>query len=141
VVIRNAKIHMVGDQPMICDLEAMPSPSDAVLVCTNLRLVDGRKPLSTDHIDSWFMIPLQFIRFVEIPRASLPGPVDPAATAGSAADGRGPVASLLPGPATPVGPAAPEQPLEVSGSAPGEEATGPGGTESDEDLWRRIREI
>jgi hypothetical protein len=66
-VIRDAVIHMNNEQPLVCDLREMPVPADASLVCTNLRLVDGRKPTFIDRTDSWFAIPLHIIRFIEIP--------------------------------------------------------------------------
>lgn len=72
-MIRDIIIHLVGDQPMLCDVEAMPTPGDVSLVCTNLRQVDGRKPISTDFLDSWFVIPMAFVRFIEIPQRSLAG--------------------------------------------------------------------
>lgn len=72
-MIRDIIVHLVGDQPMLCDVEAMPTPGDVSLVCTNLRQVDGRKPISTDFLDSWFVIPMAFVRFIEIPQRSLAG--------------------------------------------------------------------
>jgi hypothetical protein len=83
-VIRDAVIHMNNEQPLVCDLREMPDTSDAGLVCTNLRLVDGRKPTFIDAVDSWFIIPYHIIRFVEMPLASVeagerlalpPGPI------------------------------------------------------------------
>jgi hypothetical protein len=58
---------MNNEQPLICDLREMPAPNDAMLVCTNLRLLDGKKPMFIDRIDSWFAMPLHIIRFVEVP--------------------------------------------------------------------------
>ena len=58
---------MVGDQPFIADLESLPTPSDAALVCTNIRLAGGKKPTFIDHSESTFLIPLLHVRFVEIP--------------------------------------------------------------------------
>jgi hypothetical protein len=66
-VIRDAVIHMNNEQPLVCDLRAMPEAEDVSLVCTNLRLVDGKKPTFIDRIDSWFAIPMHIIRFIEIP--------------------------------------------------------------------------
>jgi len=70
-VIRDAVIHMNNEQPMVCDLREMPDARDLGLVCTNLRLVDGRKPTFIDATDSWFMIPYHIIRFVELPLNSV----------------------------------------------------------------------
>ena len=75
---------MNNEQPLVCDLREMPDSSDAGLLCTNLRLVDGRKPTFIDAIDSWFLIPYHIIRFIELPLASVeagerlalpPGPI------------------------------------------------------------------
>jgi hypothetical protein len=83
-VIRDAVIHMNNEQPLVCDLRDMPDAADAGLLCTNLRLVDGRKPTFIDATDSWFVIPFHIIWFVELPLASVeagerlalpPGPI------------------------------------------------------------------
>jgi hypothetical protein len=70
-VIRDAVIHMNNEQPLVCDLREMPDTSDVGLLCTNLRLVDGRKPTFIDATDSWFIIPFHIIRFVELPLSSV----------------------------------------------------------------------
>lgn len=70
-MIRDAVIHMQNEQPLVCDLREMPDARDLGLVCTNLRLVDGRKPTFIDATDSWFMIPYHIIRFVELPLNSV----------------------------------------------------------------------
>jgi hypothetical protein len=83
-VIRDAVIHMNNEQPLVCDLREMPDAGDLGLLCTNLRLVDGRKPTFIDATDSWFIIPYHIIRFVEMPLSSVeagerlalpPGPI------------------------------------------------------------------
>jgi len=75
---------MNNEQPLVCDLREMPDARDLGLLCTNLRLVDGRKPTFIDATDSWFMIPYHIIRFVELPLSSVeagerlalpPGPI------------------------------------------------------------------
>ena len=70
-MIRDVVLHMQGDQPMVADIESLPTADDNTLVCTNLRTIEKRKPLSVDHTDSVFIIPLMFIRFIEIPRAAI----------------------------------------------------------------------
>lgn len=70
-MIRDAVIHMNNEQPLVCDLREMPTAEDAGLLCTNLRLVDGRKPTFIDATDSWFLIPFHIIRFVELPLSSV----------------------------------------------------------------------
>lgn len=71
MVIRDVVIHMSNEQPMLADIEAMPTAADACLMCTNLRYLNGKKPVWTDAIDSWFMLPIVHLRFVEVPRTSL----------------------------------------------------------------------
>ncbi|MBX3029315.1 MAG: hypothetical protein KF809_04090 [Chloroflexi bacterium] len=86
-MIRDVVLHLSGEQPLLCDLREMPDPSDGGIMCTNLRTIDGKKPIYIDHTDSWFLFPFHLIRFVELPLASVeaasilalpPGPiVDP----------------------------------------------------------------
>jgi len=70
-MIRNVIVHLHGEQPMKTDIESLPSAEDAGLLCTNLRTLEGRKPMSTEFLDSVFLLPYQTIRFIEIPRASI----------------------------------------------------------------------
>ena len=72
-MIRNVVIHMQGEQPLMADMEALPTPTDACLVCTNLRTTGGKRPTFVDHVESTFLIPLLHIRFVEIPPGAAPG--------------------------------------------------------------------
>ncbi len=65
-MIRKAILHLQGDQPMLADLHALPQPGDSSLVCTNLRSLDGRKPVFIEQSASTFVFPFQHIRFVEI---------------------------------------------------------------------------
>ena len=48
----------------------MPGPGDLALICTNLRTMNGTRPVFTDDSSSFFVFALSFIRFVEIPPAS-----------------------------------------------------------------------
>ena len=62
---------MNNEQPLMADLRALPTAADACLMCTNLRSMGGKKPSFTDALDSWFLIPLGVVRFVEVPQASI----------------------------------------------------------------------
>ena len=92
-VIRNVCIHVNNEQPLLCDLYEMPSADDAGLVCTNVRSLDGKRPVFIDQIGSTFFFPYHVVRFLEIPEASMAayrasGARVPAAGAGPA-DGQG----------------------------------------------------
>jgi hypothetical protein len=124
-MIRDVVLHMANDLPMRADIESLPTAGDTTLVCTNLLTIERRKPLAVDHTDSVFIIPLQFIRFIEIPRAAI------------AASGLG--VSSTPGV---------PRPAELSAGREGLAETAEGGPreepledlEPDEELLRRIRE-
>jgi len=113
-VIRDAILHLNNEQPLLADLFELPGNNDVGLRCTNLRMMNGKRPVFVDEIASIFFFPYLHIRFVEIP---------PAAAA----------ATGLPMP-VPVGVAA--------GAATGadEDAEPEGELEIDEDFLRRIRE-
>ena len=133
-MIRDVVLHMQGDQPMVADIESLPTADDSTLVCTNLRTIERRKPLTVDHTDSVFIIPLIFIRFIEIPRAAImaagvgglgtrrPALPAPAATSGVPATAFEPAAQHV----EPVEPEVEEDPYAE--------------LEPDEELLRRIRE-
>ena len=135
-MIRDVVLHMQGDQPMVADIESLPTADDSTLVCTNLRTIERRKPLSVDHTDSVFIIPLMFIRFIEIPRAAIM-----AAGIGGLGTRRAP-ALPAPAAATQAAPsmgyddhAPPAEPVEAE-----VEEDPYAELEPDEELLRRIRE-
>ena len=72
-VIRNAVIHIANEQPLLADLYEMPTSADVSLVCTNIRMLDGKKPVFVDYPGSVFVFPYQALRFVEIMAASVAG--------------------------------------------------------------------
>lgn len=76
---RGAVVHMIGEQPLLADLESSPQPGDTVLVCTNLRATGGQRPSFIDAIESTFVIPYAQIRFVEIAAVALGRPAGDAA--------------------------------------------------------------
>jgi hypothetical protein len=68
-VIRNVVIHITNEQPLLADLFELPTPTDVSLVCTNVRMLDGKKPIFIDHSKSTFVFPYLNVRFIEM----LPG--------------------------------------------------------------------
>jgi hypothetical protein len=72
-VIRNACIHVNGEQPLLADLFELPATSDVTLRCTNLRAMNGKRPVFADEIASVFFFPMIHIRFIEIPPSSMAG--------------------------------------------------------------------
>lgn len=107
----------MNEQPIQADLYDMPVPGDVSLVCTNLRTMNGSRPVFADHIDSVFIFPYTHIRFVEI------------------APGAKGVPALPPGQDAASGQPKPSQ------EAPPPEPPEEGDLEIDEDLMRRIRDV
>jgi len=66
-VIR-AILHLMNDQPLAVELLEMPTPGDISVICTNLRTIDGKKPVFIDHATSTFAFPMAAVRFVEVLR-------------------------------------------------------------------------
>ena len=64
-VIR-AILHLLNDQPLVVELLAEPTPGDIALICTNIRMNDGKKPTFIDYTESTFVFPMAAVRFVEI---------------------------------------------------------------------------
>lgn len=81
-MIKGAVIHFASEQPLVCDLRALPTAADNCITITNLRYVDGRKPSFIDHAGSWFLYPLSGLRFIEIPAAAMAGSDLPALPSG-----------------------------------------------------------
>jgi hypothetical protein len=112
-VIRNAILHLNNEQPLLADLFEPPSPGDVGLRCTNLRLMNGRRPVFVDDSASIFFFPYLHIRFVEIPPGAIGG-------------GDGSKALV--------------EPVTAAGEAP-EPAEAEPDLDIDEDFLRRIREV
>jgi hypothetical protein len=100
----------------MADLFELPTAMDVGLRCTNLRTMNGSRPIFADDSASVFFFPMVLMRFVEIPPASLSGLDLPMPVA---------VAAALPSAPT----------------AEPEEAEPEGELEIDEDFLRRIREV
>jgi hypothetical protein len=110
LVIRDAVLHINNEQPLRADLFEAPSPGDVGLRCTNLRTMNGKRPVFVDDMASIFFFPYLHLRFVEIPPGAVSGS-DPL------------MAIELAGAAVSAAPPEPEPDLEI-----------------DEDFLRRIRE-
>jgi hypothetical protein len=74
-VIRNAVLHLENEQPLLSDLYRLPEPTDVGLLCTNIRTLNGKRPVFVDDMAAAFFFPYRIIRFIEIPTASLAEPV------------------------------------------------------------------
>ncbi len=72
-MIRNVVIHASNEQPLMADLFDLPSAEDAGLLCTNLRMMDGKRPVFIDQIESTFFFPYHVIRFLEMPKDAVLG--------------------------------------------------------------------
>ena len=73
IVIRNACIHLNGEQPLLADLFELPVTTDVMLRCTNLRNMNGKRPIFADDSGAVFYFPMIHVRFLEIPPASVAG--------------------------------------------------------------------
>ena len=112
-MIRNAVLHIHNEQPLVADLFELPEANDVGLRCTNLRTLNGKRPVFADDSDSVFFFPYLHIRFVEIPPASMAGTA---------------LADSLP---VPVAAGAPVEPPPADDDD----------LEIDEDFLRRIKEV
>jgi hypothetical protein len=61
-----AIIHFTSDQPLAVELDDLPAPGDGVLICRNVRTVDGKRPVFVDYPESTFVFPYSSVFFVEI---------------------------------------------------------------------------
>jgi len=112
-VIRNVVIHITNEQPLLADLYETPTAADVSLVCTNVRMLDGKKPIFVDHTDSVFVFPYLNVRFIEI----------------------------VPGSMTTMKELSSSNGTEVAAMADDETAEPEPELELDEDFLRRIREV
>lgn len=69
-MIRDAVIHLFNEQPLLADLLEAPLPGDISLLCTNLRMMNRKRPIFVDDGQSTFVFPYSQIRFVELPRGA-----------------------------------------------------------------------
>jgi hypothetical protein len=72
-VIPNVCIHVENEQPLLADLYDLPTSADAGLLCTNVRTMDGKRPVFVDQTGSTFFFPYHVVRFLEIPERYMAG--------------------------------------------------------------------
>ena len=119
-MIRDAVLHLNNEQPMRADLFELPEGRDVGLRCTNLRTMNGKRPVFVDDVASVFFFPYLHIRFVEIP---------PAAAAEAGIETHMPAS------------AADARPMDAVAVGAAAEDDQEGDLEIDEDFLRRIREV
>jgi hypothetical protein len=70
-VVHDVIVHIANEQPIMADLLALPLSSDTSLICTNVRTMNGKKPVFVSFEDSTFAFPMIHIRFIEIPKSQM----------------------------------------------------------------------
>jgi hypothetical protein len=113
-MIRNAVLHLNGEQPVVVDLFELPQAVDLGVRCTNMRTLDGKRPVFIDDIKAVFFFPYEHVRFVEIPPRSLIGTELEVQV---------------------------EEPVAVAAAMQATESLDDDNLEIDEDFLRRIREV
>jgi hypothetical protein len=58
---------------LLADLYSLPANWDVAVLCTNLRELNGKRPVFADHIESDFLFPLLHLRFIEMAPGSIEG--------------------------------------------------------------------
>jgi len=72
-MIRNVVLHLNNEQPVVVDLFELPNAIDLGVRCTNMKTLDGKRPVFIDDTNAVFFFPYLHVRFVEIPARSLVG--------------------------------------------------------------------
>ena len=72
-MIRKVVLHLNNEQPVVVDLFELPTSVDLGVRCTNMKTLDGKRPVFIDDTDAVFFFPYLHVRFVEIPPRSLVG--------------------------------------------------------------------
>ena len=70
-MIRDAILHLLNEQPLIVDLPALPAAGDTCVVCSNLRMTSGKRPVWVGRGENMFVFPLGQVRFLEVPAVAV----------------------------------------------------------------------
>jgi hypothetical protein len=65
-VIRDVVLHINNEQPLRADLFEFPEADAVLLRCTNVRTLNGTRPIFIDDLGSIIFIPLLHLRFIEV---------------------------------------------------------------------------
>ena len=112
-MIRDVVLHINNEQPLRADLFELPEGDTVLLRCTNVRTMNGTRPIFIDDLGSIIYLPMLHLRFIEI----LPKSQTEAERA------LGPGETVIPIGAPPAPAPEPEEDLEI-----------------DQDFLRRVRE-
>ncbi len=72
-MIRDVVLHLMSEQPLLADMDALPTATDNLIICQNLRMMNGNRPIFVDESASTFVFPMEFVRFIEVPPKALAG--------------------------------------------------------------------
>ena len=113
-MIRDVVLHINNEQPLRADLFEFPEADAVLLRCTNVRTLNGTRPIFIDDLGSIIFSPLLHLRFIEVlPRSQAEANL-------SLAPGETPIPVPAP---LPIAPEPEEEDLEI-----------------DEDFLRKVRE-
>lgn len=59
-------LHMTNEEPVICEVEQLPSPTDQVITVTNPRRRDGKDVHYLEDEIAAMIVPWHRINFVEV---------------------------------------------------------------------------
>ena len=114
-MIRDVVLHINNEQPLRADLFELPEADTVLLRCTNIRTLNGTRPIFIDDLNSIVFFPMLHLRFIEIlPRSQADAEL---------ALGPGEIAIPVPAPAVPEPEPESDEDLEI-----------------DEDFLRKVRE-
>ena len=65
-MIRDVVLHINNEQPLRADLFDFPEPDTVLLRCTNIRTLNGSRPIFIDDLNSIVFFPMLHLRFIEV---------------------------------------------------------------------------
>jgi hypothetical protein len=65
-VIRDVVLHINNEQPLRADLFDFPEADTVLLRCTNIRTLNGSRPIFIDDLNSIVFFPMLHLRFIEV---------------------------------------------------------------------------
>ena len=65
-MIRDVVLHINNEQPLRADLFEFPEADTVLLRCTNIRTLNGTRPIFIDDLNSIVFFPMLHLRFIEV---------------------------------------------------------------------------